>query len=167
MKHCSTSRFSSVFDLHLSAGRDRFERPILPVFAHELFACRDHFSAVPNVLVWTAAYDPMGDFAYRHMTAHGYGVHPVTGLCHQILRVVFIVGHVIFYVRLADSKDGQGLGWRDPRTEFALLLDVVSGQSAAWRTQPLGDSGISDTFNRHIHGGIYPGQDDDVWRGLD
>jgi hypothetical protein len=23
MKHCSTSRFSSVFDLHLSAGRDR------------------------------------------------------------------------------------------------------------------------------------------------
>jgi hypothetical protein len=69
-------------------------------------------------------------------------------------------------VRLPDSEDGQRLGWRDPLPQFTPLLDLESGHSIPWRKDAIDDSGISETFNLHIHGGIYPGQEDDVWRGL-
>ena len=149
------------------ASEHAYTLPIKPELAHQLFAGRNNQWPLPNVQVWTAAYEPLGQFAYRHMTARGYGLHPITGLNHQVLRVVFVAGDAVFYVRLPDSEDGQGLGWRDPLPQFTPLPDPPSDQVIPWRKGALDDSGISETFNRHIHGGIYSGQDVDVWRGLE
>jgi len=141
-----------------------YTRPIDPQFAHQLFANRFDHSAVPNAQVWVAGYQPLGQFAYRHMTAQGYGTHPVTGRFHQVLRVVFMAGHAVFYVRLPDAEDAQGLGWRDPLPQFSALHGLPE-TPLSWSKDPLNDAGISETFNRHIHGGIYQGQDADVWKG--
>jgi hypothetical protein len=112
--------------------------PIVPELGHQVFAARDAYSPVPNVQVWVAAYEPLGQFAYRFMTAQGYGIHPSTGDHHQVLRAVFIAGHAVFYVRLPDSEIAQGLGWRDPLPEFTHLLNIDSDQAVPWRRDPLG-----------------------------
>lgn len=92
------------------ASEYSYKLPIVPDLAHHLFAGRGDYSPVPNVLAWVASYEPLGQFAYRHMTAQSYGVHPTTGDHHQVLRAVFVTGHVVFYVRFA----GLG-GLSDPR----------------------------------------------------
>jgi len=76
---------------------------------------------VPYVQVWVASYMPLGQFSYRFMTAQGYGYHPETGQLHSVLRVAFVAGHAVFYVRLPDSPEAQLLGWRDPLPQFTAL----------------------------------------------
>jgi len=148
------------------ASEQGFTQPIDPDYAHRLFARRDDFSRVLAVQVWVAAYDPLGQFAYRYMTAQGYGVHPKTGANIQVVRVIFIAGHAVFYVRLP-SGGAQRLGWRKPSPQFTPLRNLEAERAVLWRKEPLDDLGISEAFNRHIHGGIYAGQDADLWHGLD
>jgi hypothetical protein len=108
----------------------------------------------------------MKQFAYRHMVASGYGRHPSTGMELSVVRVVFVAGHATFYVRLPDSTDGDNLDFREPVDEFGLLFDPSAGNTLLWPRGTLDDTGITETMNRHIHGGIYPGQDMDRWAAL-
>lgn len=147
-------------------SRDAYTHPIPENLAHDLYAGRQDRTPVPHVQVWVASYMPLGQFAYRLMTAQGYGHHPQTGQLHSVLRVVFVAGHAIFYVRLPDSPEAQLLGWRDPLPQFTALHETGDG-AISWRKDSLDDAGISEVLNRHIHAGIYPGQEHDVWRGLD
>jgi hypothetical protein len=147
-------------------SREAYTLPIPENLAHDLYAGRLERTPVPYVQVWVASYMPLGQFAYRLMTAQGYGHHPETGQLHSVLRVVFVAGHAVFYVRLPDSPEAQLLGWRDPLPQFTPLHEAGDG-AISWLKDPLDDAGISEVFNRHIHAGIYPGQEHDVWRGLD
>jgi hypothetical protein len=101
------------------------------------------------------------------MAASGYGRHPSSGVELSVVRVVFVAGHAAFYVRLLDSADGDKLNFRDPLDEFSLLFDPPAGNTLLWRRGALDDRGISETMNRHIHGGIYLDQDMDLWSALD
>jgi hypothetical protein len=140
--------------------------PVARHLAHDLYAGRATRVPVGHVGVWVTAYEPLGQFAFRFMTAQGYGEHPRTGRMHQVVRVVFIAGHAVFYVRLPDHEDSQGLGWRDPLPHLTELRVGPNPGPIRWRRGSVDDANVSQTFNRHIHGGIYPGQDDDSWKGL-
>jgi hypothetical protein len=153
--------------VYWSEDNGAYTLPVNPRLAHDLYDSRADRSPVPNVLVWVAAYEPLGQFAYRFNTAQGYGNHPVTGEPHQILRVIFIAGHLVVYVRLADSDVGQWLGWRDPLPHFTELRTGAHPGPVRWRRGSIDDHGVSTSFNRHIHGGIYSGQDADQWIGLE
>ncbi len=143
-----------------------FRSPVPAHLAHDLYARRDTREPTEHVGIWVTAYEPLGQFAYRFMAAQGYGNHPTTGRSHKIVRVVFVAGRAAFYVRLPDHEDAQGLGWRDPLPNFTELRVGSNPGPIRWRKGSIDDAGVSDTFNRHIHGGIYPGQDQDVWNGL-
>jgi hypothetical protein len=149
-----------------SFSKEGFTLPIEPTLAHQLYAGRAFRVPMPGAQVWTAMYTPLGQFAYRFMAAQGSGTNPITGSQHQVLRVVFIAGHAAFYVRLPDTPTSQALGWQDPLSQFVPLHDVRLGDEVIWNNGTLSDAGISATFNRHIHAGIYPGQENDAWEGL-
>ena len=108
-------------------GEDQWKHPIPPHLATNLFEGRHDYTPVPGVQVWTALYNPLRMFTYRHMSALGYGEHPQTAQAHVVLRSVFIAGHAIFYVRLPDSPDAQGLGWKtmNPSQRNLICLLVV------------------------------------------
>ena len=110
-------------------SEQKFTKPITSALAHQAYAQRDQRVPIPDVLIWLAAYEPLGQFAYRFMAAQGYGKHPTTGESHQIIRVVFVAGHAAFYVRLPDADVSQHLGWRDPLPQFTL---VHPNQGAGW-----------------------------------
>jgi len=101
---------------------------------------------VPYVQVWVASYMPLGQFSYRFMTAQGYGYHPETGQLHSVLRVAFVAGHAVFYVRLPDSPEAQLLGWRDPLPQFTALQETSDG-AIRWRKVSLDDPGIRACAN--------------------
>ncbi len=147
-------------------GEESFGKLIPPGFAHDLYRGRHSYEPVPNVQVWTAFYNPLAAFQYRHMSALGYGEYLPTHVEHFVLRSVFIAGHVIFYVRLPDSPVAQELYWRDPLPQFVPLHEPFSTHRISWRNGSVNDTDISETFNRHIHAGIYPGEENHVWRPL-
>jgi hypothetical protein len=147
-------------------GEGTWSHPIPPHLAKSLYDGRHDYTPVPDVQVWSAVYSPLRQFMYRHMSALGYGVHPETGEEHVILRSVFIAGHMMLYVRLPDAPLAQGLGWRDPLPQFVPLHEPASTLRVSWRNGSVDDAGVSETFNRHINGGIYPGQDLGTWLPL-
>ena len=147
-------------------SESNFRYPLSPHLAHDFYAARATREPSDDARVWVTAYEPLGQFAYRYMAALGYGDHPETGRFHQILRVVFIGGHTAFYVRLPDHEDAAGMGWRPPLAHWTELRVGANAGPIRWRRGAIDDANVSETFNRHIHGGIYPGQDDDVWQGL-
>jgi len=148
------------------SSESSFLWPVPAHLAHDLYAGRVTREPMENARVWVTAYEPLGQFAYRFMAAQGYGNHPTTQRFHQIVRVVFIAGHAAFYVRLPDHEDAQGLGYRAPLPNFTELRVGPDAGPISWRRGSIDDAKVSETFNRHIHGGIYPGQDGDVWKGL-
>jgi hypothetical protein len=143
-----------------------YSYPIPRRLSKDLYSSRNNYAPVPDAIAWVAKYDPLGQFAYQHMTAQGSGYHPTTRHFQSVIRVVFVAGHAAFYVRLPDSADGQGLGWRDPLPEYTLLSDVDPSSPVQWQHGSIDDTGISDTFNLHINADIYPGQDLGWWTGL-
>jgi hypothetical protein len=56
-------------------------------------------------------------------------------------------------------EDALGLGWPN----YALVPTLVP---SSWRRGSIDDAKVSETLNRHTHGGIYPGQEGDIWKGL-
>lgn len=153
--------------MHIAYASERgFTYPIPDRLAGELYAGRADIAPVRHVKVWVAKYSPLGQFAYRHMAAQGYGVIPTNGEVHQVIRVIFIAGHTIFYVRMPDDASAQPLAWRDPLPAFRALHSVRDGEIVPWSGDTLTDAGVSHAMNRHIHAEIYPGEDLGVWSGL-
>jgi hypothetical protein len=123
-----------------------FRWPVPSHLAHELYAGRATHEPIDHVGVWVTAYEPLGQFAYRFMAARGYGRHPTTGRFHKIVRVVFIAGHVAFYVRLPDHEDAQGMGWRDPLPNLTELRVGPNAGPIKWRRRSIDDANVSETF---------------------
>jgi len=147
-------------------GEDQWKYPIPQHLATSLFDGRRDYSPVPHVQVWSAFYNPLSMFAYRHMSALGYGEHPETKQVHVVLRSVFIVGHAMFYVRLPDSPVAQNLGWMDPLPQFVPLHEPARTLKISWRKGSVDDFGVSETFNRHIKGDFEYGKDLGLWMPL-
>ncbi len=144
-------------------GEDQWRHPIPPHLAKNLFDGRYDYTPVPDVQVWSAFYNPLIAFAYRHMSSLGSGVHPETGEQHVVLRSVFIAGHAMFYVRLPDSPIAQDLGWMDPLPQFVPLHEPVSTLKRSWRNGSVNDLDVSETFNRHINGDFEYGKQSGLW----
>jgi len=72
----------------------------------------------------------------------------------------------VFYVRMPDAEDAQGLGWRNPLRQFTRLRVRDDAGPIRWRRGSIGDAGVSAAFNLHVSGGIYPWQDQMTWEGL-
>jgi hypothetical protein len=147
-------------------GEDQWEYPIPPHLAMSLFDGRHDHEPVPDVQVWSAFYNPLRMFAYRHMSALGHGEHPETKQVHVVLRSVFIAGHAMFYVRLPDSPVAQNLGWMDPLPQFVPLHEPARTLKISWRNGSINDLGVSETFNRHIKGDFEYGKDLGLWLPL-
>jgi hypothetical protein len=149
------------------AGRRALTRPIPRSFANDLYAHRNGSAAPPHVQVMVAKYTSLGQFAYRHMLAQGFGISPASGEELIIQRTIFIVGHAVFLVRRADKREGFRLQPGETSAAFRPIFEVPPGREIPWPVgEGLDDAGISEAMNRHIHGGIYPGEQDDLWTGL-
>lgn len=131
-------------------GEENLRRPIPPHLAKQLYENRHDYTPVPDVQVWSAVYNPLRLFTYRHMSALGFGVHPETNEEHVVLRSVFLAGHMMLYVRLPDAPVAQSLGWRDPLPQFVPLHEPPSTLKVSWRNGSVNDAGVSETFKRHI-----------------
>ena len=154
--------------LHIAYASERgFTYPVPTRLANELYAGRADNTPVRFVKVWVAKYEPLGQFAYRHMAAQGFGVVPINGEVHQVIRVIMFAGLAGFYVRMPDVSSAQPLAWRDPLTAFRALHSVRDGETVPWSGATLSDSGVSQAMNRHINAEIYPGEDLGVWSGLE
>jgi hypothetical protein len=145
------------------ANRGRLSYSIPASLAHDLYAGRLTDDVPDGAQVWVAWYDPLGAFAYRHMLSLSQGGHPVAGARHLLLRVVFIAAHSVFYVRLPDDRDARWMLNALPLQNFTPIFAVSDDRSIAWQKDALDDTQISRAFNRHIHAGIYEGQEYDTW----
>jgi hypothetical protein len=141
-------------------SREAFRQSIPPGLAHGLLTAHTSAAEFPPVLAWAASYAPLGEFAYRYMSAQGVGQDPRTGQVHQVIRVVFIAGHAAFCVRLADDHAAlRHLGWQPPLPEFTPLRPLKRDRRILVLAGSIDDAGVSETFNRSLfvsRGNVWP-----------